>query len=251
MIETIILAGGQGARLRAIVHDIPKPMADIAGRPFLWWLMRRLIQQRVGRVILSVGYKSEVIQDYFGHALDGVEIAYSVETEPLGTGGAIKFALNQAREPQIIVLNGDTYADVDLKDVLCKFHSARTDLAIAVTRLNDVARYGAIVIDEQSGTITGFDEKQGMSDGYINAGVYCLRRDIFLRHSAPAKFSFERDFLPKQLAALNPVALIGVRAFIDIGIPEDYARAQTLVPTLASSGAESAHWSRNREICFV
>src|SRR5271166_3313743 len=100
MIESIVLAGGQGARLRAIVRDLPKPMADIAGQPFLWWLMSRLHQQDVGRVILSVGYKSEVIQDYLGRSFDGMEISYAVEKERLGTGGAIKFALEKARAPQ-------------------------------------------------------------------------------------------------------------------------------------------------------
>ena len=238
MIESIVLAGGQGTRLRAIVPDLPKPMADIAGRPFLWWLMTRLKQQGVGRVILSVGYKSETIQDYFGTAFDGMEISYAVEKEPLGTGGAMKYALEKARVPQVIVLNGDTYADVSLQGLLCRFDSANTDLAVAVTYLNDSARYGSLVIEEKTNTITGFSEKQGPAAGYINAGVYCLRRDIFAKYSAPAKFSFERDFLPKQLGVIRPLALKGVRAFIDIGVPEDYALAQTLIPALAGRIAD-------------
>ena len=238
MTEAIVLAGGEGRRLRAVVRDLPKPMADIAGRPFLWWLMARLNQQRFRRVILSVGYKSEAIQDYFGNGFEGMEISYSVESEPLGTGGAIRFALEQASEPQVVVLNGDTYTDVDLQDLMRGFESSKTDLAIAVTYLNDVARYGAIIIEEKSNTVVGFDEKQGSSAGYINAGVYCLRRDIFGKYLAPHKFSFERDFLPKQLAALNPVAFKGVRAFIDIGVPEDYAAAQTVIPTLAATFPE-------------
>lgn len=232
MLEAIILAGGQGTRLRAIVRDLPKPMADIAGRPFLWWLMTFLNQQRVGRVILSVGYKSEAIQDYFGTALDGMEISYAVEKEPLGTGGAMKFALEEAAEPQVIILNGDTYADVDLQDLMYRFESAGADLCVAVTHVNDIARYGTICIDAKTNTITGFNEKQGVSAGYINAGVYCIRRDIFVKYSAPAKFSFERYFLPKQLGVLRPVAFKGVRAFIDIGVPDDYALAQSLIPTL-------------------
>jgi D-glycero-alpha-D-manno-heptose 1-phosphate guanylyltransferase len=233
MIESIVLAGGQGTRLRAIVPDLPKPMADIAGRPFLWWLMTRLKQQGVGRVILSVGYKSEAIQDYFGTAFDGMEISYAVEKEPLGTGGAMKYALEKARVPQVIALNGDTYADVNLQGLLSRFNSASTNLAVAVTYLNHRARYGSLVIEKETNTITGFSEKQGAAAGYINAGVYCLRRDIFAKYSAPAKFSFERDFLPKQLGVIRPLALQGVRAFIDIGVPEDYTLAQTLIPALA------------------
>ena len=237
MIESIVLAGGQGTRLRAIVRDLPKPMADIAGRPFLWWLMTRLKQQGVGRVILSVGYKSEAIQDYFGSAFDGMEISYAVEKEPLGTGGAMKYALEKARAPQVIVLNGDSYVDVSLQGLLSTFDSANTDLAVAVTYLNDSARYGSLVIEEKTNTITGFSEKKGPAAGYINAGVYCLRRDIFAKYSAPATFSFERDFLPNAVRSYKTAGLKEVRAFIDIGVPEDYAFAQTLIPTLAASSA--------------
>ena len=240
MIEAIVLAGGQGKRLRAIVRDLPKPMADIAGRPFLWWLMTRLKQQGVGRVILSVGYKSETIQDYFGTAFDGLEISYADEKEPLGTGGAMKYALEKARVPQVIVLNGDTYADVSLQGLLCRFDSANTNLAIAVTYLNDSARYGSLVIEEKTNTITGFREKQAPAAGYINAGVYCLHRDIFANYSVPDKFSFEGDFLSKQLGGIRPLALKGVRAFIDIGVPEDYALAQTLIPTLSERIADDS-----------
>lgn len=233
MIESIVLAGGQGTRLRAIVRDLPKPMADIAGRPFLWWLITRLKQQRVGRVILSVGYKSEAIQDYFGTAFDGMEISYAVEKEPLGTGGAMKYALEKAGVPQVIVLNGDSYADVSLQGLLSRFDSQDAHLAVAVAYLNDGARYGSVVIEEKTNKITGFSEKQSLAAGYINAGVYCLQRDIFEKYPTPDKFSFERDFLSKQLDAIKPLALKGVRAFIDIGVPEDYALAQTLIPTLS------------------
>ena len=231
--EAIVLAGGEGRRLRAVVSDLPKPMANVSGRPFLWWLLTRLAQQRVRRIILSVGYKADAIQNYFGNVFSGAELAYSVETEPLGTGGAIRLALEQAREMQVIVLNGDTYADVDLRGLSEKFESSGTDLAVTVTHVNDVARYGGVVIDQKTDTIVGFNEKQCSAAGYINAGIYCLRRDIFTRYSVPAKFSFERDFLAKQLAVLRPVAFAGVRAFIDIGVPADYALAQTVIPELA------------------
>ena len=240
MIECIVLAGGQGTRLRTIVGDLPKPMADIAGRPFLWWLMTRLTQQGVGRVIFSVGYRAEVIEDYFGTTFGGMEIAYAVEKERLGTGGAIKYALEKARAPQVIVLNGDSYADVSLPGLLAKFDSANTDLAVAVAYRNDGDRYGSVMIEEATDTITGFVEKKGPSAGYINVGAYCLRRDLFLKYSTPLSFSFERDFLPKQLGAIKPLALKGVRAFIDIGVPEDYALARTLIPTLAAKTADNS-----------
>jgi len=235
MFEAIVLAGGEGRRLRSVVPDLPKPMADIAGRPFLWWLMVRLNQQGVGRVILSVGYKAEAIQDYFGAKFHGVEIAYSVESEPLGTGGAIKLALEQATQAQVIVMNGDTYTGLDLREFVTKFEASGTDLAVAVTHLNDAARYGTVIIDEKNDKMLGFQEKQRSSAGYINAGVYCLRPDIFMRYVVPGKFSFERDFLTERLAELNPVTFKGTQSFIDIGVPEDYALAQTVVPALAAA----------------
>jgi D-glycero-alpha-D-manno-heptose 1-phosphate guanylyltransferase len=240
VIEAIVLAGGQGTRLRALVRDLPKPMADIAGRPFLWWLLTRLNQQGIGRVILSVGYRYEAIQDYFGNAFDGIEISYAIETEPLGTGGAMRFALEKAREPQVIVWNGDTYVDLDVQELINKFAFAGIDLAVAVTHVNDVSRYGVVVIEEKGNKITGFGENTGSVPGYINVGVYCLRRDLFTKYSAPAKFSFERDFLPKELGAIRPVALKGVRTFIDIGVPEDYALAQALIPTLETGDRTDA-----------
>jgi D-glycero-alpha-D-manno-heptose 1-phosphate guanylyltransferase len=252
VIEAIVLAGGEGRRLRSVVHDLPKPMADIAGRPFLWWLLTRLSQQRTGRVILSVGYKAETIQDYFGNAFSGMEITYSVETESLGTGGAIKLALAHATELGVIVMNGDTYTDVDMWHLLGTWESHmgirvphHSDLAMAVTHLDDISRYGAVVVDKKTNRVVGFEEKQGSAAGYINAGTYCLRRDLFLKYPAPDKFSFERDFLPKHLAELNPVAFTAVRGFIDIGVPEDYALAQRVIPQLAAEDRSKELESRS------
>jgi D-glycero-alpha-D-manno-heptose 1-phosphate guanylyltransferase len=237
MIEAIILAGGEGTRLRPVVADVPKPMAEVAGRPFLWWLLTRLSRHKVERVILSVWYKAEVIQDYFGNVFNGMEIAYSLESEPLGTGGAIRLALEQAGQERVVVLNGDTYTDVNVGQLLARLESSGADLCIAVVHLADVARYGSVVMDEKKERIIGFDEKRGSSAGYINAGIYGVRRDIFVKHSVPQKFSFERDFLTKQIAVLQPIAFRSIQALIDIGVPEDYALAQTLIPTLATKEA--------------
>jgi D-glycero-alpha-D-manno-heptose 1-phosphate guanylyltransferase len=235
MIEAIVLAGGEGKRLRPVVRDLPKPMAEVAGRPFLWWLLTQLQQQRLARVILSVGYKAEMIQDYFGDVFEGVEIVYSREREPLGTGGAMRLALEQAKGAHVVALNGDTFTDIDLSDLERVFESSEKDLAIGVTQLEDVARYGAIVIDRETNTVIGFEEKGSTVAGYINAGVYLLRKDIFVKYPVPAKFSFEQDFLATHLGDLKPIAFDGVRAFIDIGVPEDYARAQTLIPEMAAT----------------
>jgi len=120
-----------------------------------------------------------------------------------------------------------------VRNLVSKFESSTTDLAMTVTYLDDVSRYGTIVIEKESDTVIGFVEKQGSSAGYINAGIYCLSRDIFEKYSTPEKFSFERDFMPARLEALRPAAFKGADAFIDIGIPEDYERAQTLIPLFA------------------
>src|SRR5258708_21723175 len=215
MIEAIVLAGGEGRRLRAVVLDGSKWRADVAGRPFLSWLLTWVNVQGVDRVILSVGYKAEKIQDYFQNSFNDTAIIYSVENEPLGTGGAIRLALEHAIQPQVIVMNGDTYADIELRGLLAARESSGADLAMAVTHLDDISRYGAVVVDEKTNRVAGFDEKQGSAAGYINAGTYCLRRDLFLKYPVPAKFSFERDFLPKHLAELNPVSFIAVRGVID------------------------------------
>jgi D-glycero-alpha-D-manno-heptose 1-phosphate guanylyltransferase len=246
MVECIILAGGQGTRLRAIVSDLPKPMADIAGRPFLWWLMTRLNRQDVGRVIFSLGYRSESIQNYFGTRFEGIQISYAIEKEPLGTGGAMKYALEQASESQVLVLNGDTYADVNLRALLRSLDSESTHLALAVAYQCNSARYGFVAIDERTGIITGFREKEGHGAGYINAGVYCVRRDIF-KNSTPAKFSFEHDFLPRHLRVIRPLAVKGARGFIDIGVPEDYARAQSLIPKLVKKLPKKQSFSAKME----
>jgi D-glycero-alpha-D-manno-heptose 1-phosphate guanylyltransferase len=234
MIECIILAGGQGTRLRAVVPDLPKPMADIAGRPFLWWLLALLRQQCVRRIIFSTGYKSEKIQDYFGSSFNGMELLYAVEREPLGTGGALKEALKKVTGSHVLVLNGDTYTCVSLQRLLHKFTTARASLTIAVAYLNNRGRYGSVIIEEKTDVITGFSAKESQVAGYVNAGVYCLRGDMFTKYPAKGKFSFEREFLPKQLGVIRPLAFTEVRTFIDIGVPEDYALAQRLIPTLAA-----------------
>jgi D-glycero-alpha-D-manno-heptose 1-phosphate guanylyltransferase len=139
-----------------------------------------------------------------------------------------------------VVLNGDTYTDIELRWLSDKLECSKGDLVIAVTHLDDVSRYGAVLFDGETETILGFNEKQGGSAGYINAAIYCLRRDIFDRYSVPTRFSFERDFLTERLSVLRPVAFPGVRAFIDIGVPEDFALAQTLIPEIAQKASEAA-----------
>ncbi|SKC81929.1 D-glycero-alpha-D-manno-heptose 1-phosphate guanylyltransferase [Burkholderia sp. CF099] len=234
MIPAIVLAGGLGTRLRSVVPDLPKPMAEVAGKPFLWWVLRRLEQQGIGDVYLSVGYKREVIEAYFGVKFGALNVHYVVEDEPLGTGGAIAKAFDTIGGEEAFVLNGDTMTIVEFAD-LRSAAASDVDLTMAVAKLDDVARYGAVDFDATSmRRVTAFREKGQTGAGFINAGVYLVKRDALKRYPLPEKFSFEQDFLHAHLADLRVSAVPAVSQLIDIGVPDDYALAQTLVPKMVA-----------------
>lgn len=233
MIPAIVLAGGLGTRLRAVVPDLPKPMAEVGGKPFLEWVLRRLEQQGLRDVYLSVGYKREVIEAYFGKTFGALNIHYVVEDEPLGTGGAIAKAMAAIDADAAFVLNGDTMTIVEFAELEAAMSASRADIAMAVAKLDDVARYGAVEFaSTPPRRVTAFREKGQTGAGFINAGVYLLRRAAFERYPMPERFSFEQDFLHAHLAELHVCAVPAVSQLIDIGVPEDYALAQTLVPQM-------------------
>lgn len=227
--DVIILAGGLGTRLRSEVKDMPKCMAPVAGRPFLWYLLKYLANFRiVNRVILSVGYLSEVILDWassirneFPFLLD-----YAFENVPLGTGGAIRLAMERVTEGEAVIINGDTYFDVDL-DELISFHENHPEakLTIALKPMRNFNRYGTVSIDG-NGRVVKFNEKQACEAGNINGGIYVLSKDDGFFNDYHGKFSFETDIMPKKCG--EDSCLFGVVQngyFIDIGIPEDYHKA--------------------------
>lgn len=223
--EAIVLAGGLGTRLENKLCGLPKPMAPVAGRPFLEILLSQLSRSGCTRVILSVGHLHNVIEDHFDAAWRGIGIAYSVENAPLGTGGAIRASLALGTEENILVLNGDTYLDADYAKMM-RFHAGQSaPLTIAVAHQPDVARYGGVLLDNNR--IVGFEEKGRSGPGWINAGAYAFRRDLAWPPSLPEKFSFETDFLAPETARLHPAAFKVEGFFLDIGIPEDLDRAQT------------------------
>ena len=156
--EAIILAGGFGTRLQGLVKDVPKPMAPVNGRPFLTYVLDHLLRYDVSRIILSVGYKHEAIQAYFGSAYHSVPIVYAVENTPLGTGGGIKKALEMARSSPVLVVNGDTFFDVGLDALLAAHHERNADVTMAVKEMDNVERYGSVTFDS-SGRLTFFGEK--------------------------------------------------------------------------------------------
>ena len=218
--EAIVLAGGLGTRLRSVVSDVPKPMAPINNKPFLEYILEFLKNQNIKKVILSVGYKWEVIKDYFGDKYKNIELIYNIEKERLGTGGAIKDALESVENENIYVLNGDTFFDIDLSKMKLKDNL----IEIALKKMEDFDRYGVVEIDK-SGYIQKFKEKSYYQEGFINGGIYLLKKDIFKNFDLPTKFSFE-EFLESNFKNLKAKGRVFNGYFIDIGIPEDYKKAK-------------------------
>jgi len=226
--EVIVLAGGLGTRLESVVPGLPKPMAPVAGQPFLTYLLCSLESQGFTRVILSVGYLAGVVQEHFGDRLGNLHLAYSVEQQPLGTGGAIRAAARLACSDDFFAINGDTYASVDFAKMLAQHRSMQDVLSVALMHVADTARYGAV--DAVGSRIQGFTEKGRSGPGYINAGVYLIKRDTLEGHGLPEFFSFEHEVLRLRMQQLRPAAFFASGYFIDIGVPEDYARAQNELP---------------------
>ncbi len=223
--EAIVLAGGLGTRLASRLEGVPKSMAPVAGRPFLEILLAQLCGAGCSRVLLSVGHLHTVIRDHFGASFRGLRVDYVIENAPLGTGGAIRLALAEAREDSVLALNGDTFLDADYADML-RFHSEeRAAVTIAVVHQPDVARYGGVAVENKR--IVAFEEKGRSGPGWISAGAYVLNRNLEWPPSLRERFSIEKDFFAPEIGRLAPAAYKVNGYFLDIGIPEDLDRAQT------------------------
>jgi D-glycero-alpha-D-manno-heptose 1-phosphate guanylyltransferase len=226
--QAIVLAGGLGTRLRGVVPDLPKPMAGVAGRPFLAWILDRLADAGFERVVLAVGYRHEAIRAHFGEVYRGVPLRYSVEDAPLGTGGAIRLAGDHVGHYPVFVLNGDTFLELDYRAMLAAHAGSGALMSVATCRVPDVGRYGALELVH--GRIAAFREKGPAGPGVINAGTYLLSRGIVDMIPPGVPFSFEQQLLGPRVGELRPAAYLAEGLFIDIGVPEDYARAQHLFP---------------------
>jgi D-glycero-alpha-D-manno-heptose 1-phosphate guanylyltransferase len=227
--EAIVLAGGLGTRLQSVVPDLPKCLAPVAGKPFLGYLLDHGRRQGIGRFIFALGYKTGLVEAFVKARLSPSEYHFSVEQEPLGTGGAIYQACRFATEPDLIVLNADTFFALSL-DKLSGFHrEKKAACSLALKPLTHFDRYGAVDLNAQQ-QVTGFHEKRFMEKGLINGGVYALDVSGFLAKPFPPSFSFEKDYLEKEYGAGKIFGMISDAYFIDIGIPDDYRRAQTELP---------------------
>lgn len=222
--EAIVLAGGFGTRLKQVVPNLPKPMAPVAGRPFLEILLTSLAHKGFTRVILSLGHMADKVTSYFGDSYAGIELIYEIEDAPLGTGGAIRQAMMRCNTDHVFVFNGDTYLDLEAAVVEAQWQVQHTPIIVA-REVPDTTRYGRL--NTSKNRVLGFVEKGMAGPGVINAGCYVLPTDILDGIALGQSFSFETDFLSKILDVQQFDLFVTQGHFIDIGVPEDYARAQT------------------------
>jgi D-glycero-alpha-D-manno-heptose 1-phosphate guanylyltransferase len=224
--EAIVLVGGLGTRLRSIVSEVPKPLAPVAGRPFIAWVLDHLASAGIRRVILAVGYKGEMIEREIGARWAGMEVVYTMEDRPLGTGGAIRNAAARLAGDCTHVVNGDTYLSYAPAELEHLTRAASAAVGMALAYVPDVARYGAVSLAD--GKVVAFREKGEHGEGWINAGCYFLTSSALAALPDQPVYSFEEAVL----SGLVPRGLIAgftsTDGFIDIGVPEDYQRAQGL-----------------------
>ncbi len=226
MREAIILAGGLGTRLHSVTNNlIPKPMVLINEIPFIDILVSYLVDNNFSRIIISVSHLSEVLINHFSLSDFNVEIIFSVDSEQLGTGGAIKNALKKSKNDYTYVFNGDTFANVDFKSLDKKFHESNHSFLLSIYKVFNNKRYGIIFLDDNK---LRFTNSPTISSGYINIGLYILNSNIFSNFNE-VNFSFEKDYLEKQEYLNNFSYYLHEGIFIDIGVPEDYKIAQNLL----------------------
>jgi D-glycero-alpha-D-manno-heptose 1-phosphate guanylyltransferase len=226
MKEAIILAGGMGTRLREVIPDLPKPMAPVSGKPFIYYLLLWLKKYSIDKLIISAGYKSDTIIKYFGNAFEGIQIEYAAEKKPLGTGGAVKFALKKTIAKEILIVNGDTWFPVDIDKFYSVHLKSKSQFSVALKEMKNFSRYGSV--ECRDNTIIKFHEKKFCIEGLINGGIYLMSRHLLESGNYPEVFSLEKDLLEKEAGSGMLNCQVFDDPFIDIGIPEDYRKAQTL-----------------------
>lgn len=229
-LDVVILAGGKGTRLQSVISDRPKPMAEVSGRPFAEWLVLALRAQGLRRMVLCTGYMHEAIEAYFrdGKQWD-VEIVYSRDPSPLGTGGALRQALSQVRTDRFLAMNGDSFCPVDVHALATAHVARRACASLWLVPAEDCTRAGLVEIDEH-GAVRAFHEKPPEKhQGLISAGIYLLERKVAETIPLGKPVSLEADFFPR-LIGHGLYAVIGRGPFLDIGTPDAYGEADKLFP---------------------
>lgn len=244
--DPIILCGGAGLRLRSITGNAPKPLACIGERPFLEILLLQLRRHGFDEVILAVGYQSDLIRAHFGDRAHGLKIHYSIEDSPLGTGGALRNALGLMHSKAALIMNGDSYTDVDLRLFFTEHKVARTDVSILVVPADGRTDCGLVSVDSER-KVLGFKEKQSaLGKQYVNAGIYLASSQILSEIPAGTKVSLESEMFPRWLhEGKNLRAFQHVGPCVDIGTPERYQSAQVALAK-AETGASVSLGERQR-----
>jgi D-glycero-alpha-D-manno-heptose 1-phosphate guanylyltransferase len=220
-----ILAGGMGTRLRPAIDGIPKILAPLNGRPFITFLLEMLDQAGIERAVLLTGYQADQVRQTLGDRYEGMKLSYSVEATPLGTAGALRQALPRLTSESILLLNGDSYCDVDLPSLMTAHRRRRADITMALVSVADTGRFGRVTTTA-NGKLTHFGEKQAHAGpGWINAGVYLLARSLLTKIPAKQALSLERDILPGWVASTRCFGFKTKGRFLDIGTPASYAAA--------------------------
>ncbi len=229
MPDVIVLCGGAGLRLRSVTANAPKSMAHIGGRPFLELLLKQLQRNGFARVILAVGYQGDAIREHFGERAFGLKVAYSTEASPLGTGGALRNAAGLVTSEAVLIMNGDSYTDANLRQFVTGYLASGAEASVLVVPLDGRSDCGSVAVDPNGG-LAGFAEKQGAAGGrYVNAGIYLVSRQI-LDDIPNGPVSLERELFPRWLGEGRDIrAFVWPGACVDIGTPERYWSAQELL----------------------
>lgn len=232
--EAIILAGGLGTRLGELTSHTPKPMLQVNGRPFVSYVMDYLIESEVNCIVFAVSYLSNQFIDFFGESYKGVPIRFSIEKEPLGTGGAIKNAAEMCQGNTVLVVNGDTFCFLDIRKMHEEHQQKHTAISIGISRVDDTYRYGSVISD-QNGFVASFTEKGSASGpGHINCGTYLINKDVLKFGNFPACFSFEKDILEGREGLQLKINTFPTSAdFLDIGVPSDFERSKSFLKARA------------------
>ena len=227
-----ILAGGLGTRLRPAVGALPKVLAPVHRRPYLTYLLDHLAAASVREVVLLTGYGADQVQWTLGETYRGLRLVYSPEPSPLGTGGALRWALPKLASPVVLLMNGDSYCEVDLA-AFADFHRRQAaDLSLVLTEVTDTSAYGRVQV-AGGGQVVRFGEKEtDRKPGWINAGIYLLSRTLIEEIPAGRPVSLERDLIPAWLGRGTRVYGFRGGRFIDIGTPGAFAAAEAFLPPI-------------------
>ncbi len=222
--DFIILCGGQGTRLRSVVGESQKVMASVDDEPFLDLLIKYIKAQGGRRVILATGYKADDVETHYQGRFKDMAIEFSRETEPLGTGGAVKNAWSKVQSEDFFVLNGDSFCPVLFETMLELHFAYQANATVALAKVQDGQDYGSVMLDD-AGNVTAFQEKVATSHlTYVNTGIYCFRQDLKQFLPAASKFSLEKDFFP-SIIGQGFCGYVTEESFLDIGTPERYKQA--------------------------